>query len=47
MVGSMLPRKTSKRVFQATVPQTNTGRRGENPQVFELTAVKELGKMVP
>jgi len=30
-----------------SVPQTDTGRRGEDPQVFELTRVKELGKMVP
>jgi hypothetical protein len=29
------------------VPQTDTGRRGENPKVFERTLVKELGKMTP
>ena len=28
----------------ATVPQTDTGRRGEEPQVYERTFVKELGK---
>ncbi|XLG13210.1 Hypothetical protein ACI5QL_00635 [Bacillus velezensis] len=27
------------------VPQTDTGRRGENPKVIERTLVKELGKM--
>ncbi len=27
------------------VPQTDTGRRGENPQARERTLVKELGKM--
>ena len=43
----MLPRKTSKRVVQVTVPQTDTGRRGEYPQVFEITVDKELGKIVP
>ncbi len=29
------------------VPQTDTGSRGENPQVSERTLVKELGKMTP
>ena len=29
------------------VPQTDTGRRGENPKVIERTLVKELGKMTP
>jgi hypothetical protein len=43
----MPPRKTSKRVHRVSVPQTDTGRRGEYPKVFELTRVKELGKMVP
>jgi len=42
-----LPRKTSMRVFRVTVPQTDTGRRGENPKVLERTLVKELGKMTP
>ncbi len=32
---------------QAPVPQTDTGRRGENPKVIERTLVKELGKMTP
>jgi hypothetical protein len=32
---------------KAPVPQTNTGRRGENPKVSERTLVKELGKMTP
>jgi len=30
-----------------TVPQTDTGRRGENPKESERTLVKELGKMTP
>ncbi len=47
MVGSMLPRKPSKRIVQASVPQTDTGSRGEYPKVFEITMVKELGKIVP
>ena len=29
------------------VPQTDTGRRGENPKTRERTLVKELGKMTP
>ena len=34
----------SKRV---PVPQTDTGRRGENPKTSGRTLVKELGKMTP
>ena len=30
-----------------TVPQSDTGRQGENPKALERTRVKELGKMVP
>ncbi len=33
--------------WEVPVPQTDTGRRGENPKVFERTLVKELGKMTP
>ena len=29
------------------VPQTDTGRRGENPKARGRTLVKELGKMTP
>ena len=32
---------------KAPVPQTDTGSRGEYPQVSERTLVKELGKMAP
>src|SRR5699024_11960602 len=32
---------------QVPVPQTDTGRRGENPKVSGRTLVKELGKMAP
>jgi len=32
---------------KVTVPQTDTGRRGENPKVLEKTLVKELGKLAP
>ncbi len=39
-----LPRKSSRVKITVTVPQTNTGRRGEEPQVYERTFVKELGK---
>ena len=33
--------------WEVPVPQTDTGRRGENPKVIERTLVKELGKMTP
>ena len=33
--------------LELTVPQTDTGRRGEYPKVFERILVKELGKMTP
>ncbi len=33
--------------IKVPVPQTDTGRRGENPKVSERTLVKELGKMTP
>ena len=32
---------------QLPVPQTDTGSRGEYPEVSERTLVKELGKMTP
>ncbi len=34
-------------MYIGTVPQTDTGGRGEYPKVFERTLVKELGKMTP
>ncbi len=30
---------------KVTVPQTDTGRRGENPKALEITLEKELGKI--
>jgi hypothetical protein len=33
--------------FRVTVPQTDTGRWGENPQALVRTLVQELGKMCP
>ena len=47
LASTTLPRKAPQRVLLAPVPQTDTGRRGENPKVLERTAVKELGKMTP
>ena len=44
---STLPRKASKRGTTRTVPQTDSGRWGENPQVIDRTVVKELGKLAP
>ena len=32
---------------KVTVPQTDTGRRGENPKALERTLVQELGKLPP
>ena len=32
---------------RATVPQTDTGGRGEDPKALERTLPKELGKMTP
>jgi hypothetical protein len=46
-VDAMLPRKSSRLTQGPTVPQTDTGGRGENPQALERTMVKELGKFAP
>ena len=47
----ILSRKTSSArqgaIYVAPVPQTDTGRRGENPKARGITLVKELGKMTP
>ena len=32
---------------EVTVPETNTGGRGEYPKALEKTLVKELGKLTP
>jgi hypothetical protein len=42
-----LPGKTSKLQVMQSVPETDTGGRGEYPQAFETTRMKELGKIVP
>ena len=41
-----LARKVAKWI-EAPVPQTDTGRRGENPKTGERIIVKELCKMTP
>ena len=44
----LLPRKAPVELTAgATVPQTNTGGRGEYPKALERTLPKELGKMTP
>jgi hypothetical protein len=44
----MVPRKFRREItFQGTVLETDTGRRGEYPQVLERTLVKELSKLTP
>ena len=47
LTNSTLPRKASEIVTELTVPQTDTGRRGEHPKALERTLVKELGKLAP
>ena len=43
-----LPRKAPVELTaDVTVPQTNTGGRGEDPKALERTLLKELGKMTP
>jgi hypothetical protein len=39
-----LTRKSSRAKAIVSVPQTDAGDRGEEPQVYERTIVKELGK---
>ena len=43
---STLSRKAAIELL-VPVPQTDTGRRGENPKTDERSVVKELGKMTP
>lgn len=40
-----MARKASKHNFHGTVPETDTGRRGEYPQTRVGTLRKELGKL--
>ena len=43
-----LPRKAPGELTAVvTVPQTDTGGRGEDPKALERTLLKELGKMTP
>jgi hypothetical protein len=43
-----LPRKAPAELTAVvTVPQTDTGGRGEYPKALERTLLKELGKMTP
>ena len=43
-----LPRKAPAEIITvATVPETDTGGRGEDPKALERTLLKELGKMTP
>ena len=46
VIEPILPRKTSKRVRQVTVPQTDSGGRVEHTKALERTVVKELGKLL-
>jgi hypothetical protein len=43
-----LDQLTRKALYNnVTVPQTDTGRKGENPKVLVRTLVQELGKIYP
>jgi hypothetical protein len=43
-----LPRKAPVELIAVvTVPQTDTGGRGEYPKALERTLLKELGKLTP
>ena len=44
---STLARKACRNCIEVPVPQTDTGRRGENPKADERNVVKELGKITP
>jgi hypothetical protein len=39
--------KPLAKIYMVPVPQTDTGRRGENPKARGITLVKELGKITP
>ncbi len=41
------PRKSSKLMVILPVPYSDTGRQVEDTKVFEITLVKELGKLTP
>lgn len=45
--GFTLSGKASHRAKVAPVPQTDTGRQGENPKMSGRSVVKELGKITP
>jgi hypothetical protein len=47
VIKPILPRKTSKRARQVTVPQTDSGGRVEHTKALERTVVKELSKLTP
>jgi hypothetical protein len=43
-----LPRKAPVELIAVvTVPETDSGGRGENPKALERTLLKELGKLTP
>jgi hypothetical protein len=44
---SRLPRKAAHGAALVSVPQTDSGGRGEDPKARERTLAKELGKMTP
>ena len=50
LVGKLLNSRWREKLLaseKAPVPQTDTGRRGENPKASERRVVKELGKLTP
>lgn len=47
LCNTMFSRKASKLTTMLSVPRTNTRGQGEYPKAIELTAVKELCKLIP
>lgn len=47
VINAMFTRKTSKLQVIQNRTKTDTGSQVENTKAFEITQVKELGKMVP
>lgn len=43
----MLPRKASSEFTHGPYPKPNTGGQVENTKAYEITMVKELGKIPP
>ena len=47
LIWLLAKKRTSSGRVVVSVPQTDTGRRGEYPKALERTLAQELGKMTP